>query len=78
MRFSTYEDPGFRAHVTDKLADVALEAVVSAAVPWPTGPRWWDMQEPLNENLAMALNGDKTAQQALDDTQAIWEQILGK
>jgi multiple sugar transport system substrate-binding protein len=78
MRFSTYDDPAFRAHVTDTLADVALEAVVSAAVPWPTDARWWDMQEPLNENLAMALNGDKTAQQALDDTQAIWETILGK
>jgi len=36
------------------------------------------MQEPLNENLAAALNGDKTAKQALDDTQKVWEEILAQ
>ena len=78
MRWSTFEDPTFRAHVTDALADAAKDAVASNAVPWPTDAKWWDMQEPLNENLALALNGDKTAQEALDDTQATWEEILSE
>jgi multiple sugar transport system substrate-binding protein len=78
MRFSTYEDPAFRAHVTDALADAAKEAELSAAVPWPTNAKWWDMQEVLNENLALALNGDKTAKEALDDTQADWLEILAE
>ena len=34
------------------------------------------MQEVLNENLALALTGDMTAQDALDETQAEWEDIL--
>jgi ABC-type glycerol-3-phosphate transport system substrate-binding protein len=36
------------------------------------------MQEVLNENLALALNGDKTAKEALDDTQADWLEILAE
>lgn len=76
MRFSTFDDPEFRAHVTDALADAAKDAVTNNAVAWPTDAKWWDMQEPLNENLALALNGDKTAKQALDDTQATWLEIL--
>jgi multiple sugar transport system substrate-binding protein len=78
MRYSTYDDPIFRAHVTDALADATKAAVTNNAVPWPTDAKWWDMQEPLNENLALALNGDKTAKQALDDTQATWEAILAE
>jgi multiple sugar transport system substrate-binding protein len=78
MRFSTFEDPTFRAHVTDALADAAEAAVTNNAVPWPHDAKWWDMQEVLNENLALALNGDLTAQKALDDTQAAWVEILGQ
>ena len=76
MRFSTFDNPEFRVHVTDALADAAKDAVTHNAVPWSTDAKWWDMQEPLNENLALALNGDKTAKQALDDTQATWLEIL--
>jgi multiple sugar transport system substrate-binding protein len=76
MRVSTFADPTFREHVTDALADAALAAELSNAVAWPHDALWWDMQEVLNENLALALNGDLTAQQALDDTQAAWEDIL--
>lgn len=78
IRFSTFADPEFREYVTPVLADAAKSADTTNAVPWPTNAKWWEMQEPLNENLALALNGDKTPQEALDDTQAIWEEILGK
>jgi multiple sugar transport system substrate-binding protein len=78
MRFSTFDDPTFREHVTPALADAAKAAVTNNAVPWPTDAKWWEMQEPLNENLAAALNGEKTAKQALDDTQLIWEEILAQ
>jgi len=78
MRYSTFDSPDFRAHVTDKLADAARDAVTNASVPWPTDAMWWEYQEVLNENVAMALNGEKTAQQALDDTQTVWEEIHGQ
>jgi multiple sugar transport system substrate-binding protein len=77
-RISTFDDPRFREHVTDKLADAAKEAVLSDAVPWPTDARWAEMQEVLNENLSQAMIGDKTAQEALDETQAAWEEILAE
>jgi multiple sugar transport system substrate-binding protein len=76
MRVSTYSDEAFREHVGPTLADAALEAELSNAVAWPHDAEWWDMQEVLNENLALALNGDLTAQEALDDTQAAWEALL--
>jgi ABC-type glycerol-3-phosphate transport system substrate-binding protein len=52
--------------------------VTNNAVPWPRDAKWWDMQEVLNENLALALNGDITAQQALDETQKAWLEIIGQ
>lgn len=77
-RLSTYDAPEYRKHVTDQLADAAKTAVLSAAVPWPTYAKWAELQEVLNENLSLALTKAKTPQQALDDTQAKWEQILAQ
>lgn len=76
-RWSTLDDETYRAHVTPELAD-AIKAAHASAVPWPTDAKWAELQEVLNENLSLALTGDKTAQQALDDTQADWEQILAE
>jgi multiple sugar transport system substrate-binding protein len=76
MRKSTFADPAFREFVTPKEADAALTAELSNPVAWPHDAKWWDMQEPLNEALAAALNGDMTPKQALDKVQAQWEQIL--
>jgi ABC-type glycerol-3-phosphate transport system substrate-binding protein len=45
-------------------------------MPWPTDAKWAELQEILNENLSLALTGDKTPQEALDDTQAEWEALL--
>jgi ABC-type glycerol-3-phosphate transport system substrate-binding protein len=45
-------------------------------MPWPTSAEWAELQEVLNENLSLALTGAKTPQEALDDTQADWEEIL--
>lgn len=76
-RWSTLDDPTYRAHVGDELAD-AIKAAHENAMPWPTDAKWAELQEVLNENLSLALTGDKTPQEALDDTQAEWESILGQ
>jgi len=78
VRYSTFDDPAFREHVTPKLAEAAKFAVTNNAVPWPTYAEWWELQDVLNENIAMALNNEKTAKQALDDTQVAWENIMAK
>jgi multiple sugar transport system substrate-binding protein len=74
-RWSTLDDEAYRAHVTPELAD-AIKAAHASAVPWPTDALWAELQDVLNENLSLALTGEKTAQEALDDTQADWEEIL--
>lgn len=76
-RISTYDNEAYREHVTPELADTAKAALTSATA-WPTDPSWPELQEVLNDNLAAALIGDKSAQQALDDTQADWETILSE
>ncbi|NOH11100.1 MAG: sugar ABC transporter substrate-binding protein [Chloroflexi bacterium] len=75
-RTSTLDDPAYRDHVSPELADAIKEAH-NFAVGWPTNANWAELQEVLNENLSLALIGDKTAQEALDDTQAQWLTILG-
>ena len=75
-RISTFDAPEYREHVTPELADAA-KAALDGATAWPTDPNWPEMQDILNENIAAAMIGEKTAQEALDDTQADWELILG-
>jgi ABC-type glycerol-3-phosphate transport system substrate-binding protein len=74
-RWSTLDDPAYRAHVTEGLAD-AIKAAHASAVPWPTDAKWAELQDVLNENLSLALTGAKSPQEALDDTQAAWESIV--
>lgn len=74
-RWSTLDDPTYRAHVGDALAD-AIKAAHEHDVPWPTEAKWAELQDVLNENLSLALTGAKTPQEALDDTQAAWESLL--
>ena len=76
-RWSTLDNPDYRSHVTEELAD-AIKAAHENAMPWPTNAKWPELQEILNENLSLALTGAKTPQEALDDTQADWEEILGQ
>jgi ABC-type glycerol-3-phosphate transport system substrate-binding protein len=53
-----------------------LLAALPNQIPWPNSPLWFKMQEPLTDNLSLALTGDKTPKQALDDTQKAWEDIM--
>ena len=76
VRWSTYELPEFKDRVTEELALAASSAIKSAAVPWPTDPRWEKMQAILNENLYLAVTLIKTPKQALEETQVLWNQIL--
>ncbi len=75
VRKSTLNDPAFVTFIGQEVVD-AIEAAHANAVAWPTSSIWFKLQEPLTDNLSLALTGDKTPQQALDDTQVAWEEIL--
>jgi multiple sugar transport system substrate-binding protein len=77
VRKSTLEDPEFIKFSGQGLVD-AITAAHADAVVWPTSAQWFTLQEPLTDNLSLALTGEKTPQEALDDTQASWEEILGQ
>lgn len=77
VRKSTLENPKFIEFVGSEVAE-AIKVSHANAVVWPTDAKWFTLQEPLTDNLSLALTGDKTPQQALDDTQKAWEEILGK
>lgn len=77
VRQSTLDNPDYQAFVHPEIAAAIKQAHEHAAF-WPTSAVWAQLQEPLTDNLSLALSGDKTAQEALDDTQAAWLQILGK
>lgn len=77
VRKSTLEDPKYIDFVSKEVAD-AIVAAHANAVSWPTSMLWFKLQEPLNDNLSLALTGDKTAEQALNDTQKAWEEIIGQ
>lgn len=75
VRKSTLEDPKYIEFVGKEVADAIREAHKNAVV-WPTSALWFKLQEPLNDNLSLALTGEKTPKQALDDTQKAWEDLL--
>ncbi len=77
VRKSTLDDPKYIEFVSNKVAD-AIKAAHANAVTWPTSALWFKLQEPLNDNLSLALSGDKSPQQALNDTQKALETIIGQ
>ncbi|RJQ42255.1 MAG: sugar ABC transporter substrate-binding protein [Anaerolineaceae bacterium] len=77
VRYSTLEDPAYIEFAGEDIVN-AIKTAHANAITWPTSAKWFELQEPLTDNLSLALIGEKTPQQALDDTQATWLQILGK
>ncbi len=77
VRYSTLEDPAYIEFAGTEIVD-AIKAAHANAITWPTNAEWFELQESLTDNLSLALIGEKTPQQALDDTQAAWLQVLGK
>jgi len=77
VRWSTLDNPGFIDFVSQEVVD-AIRKAHQHAVFWPRTALWFELQEPLTDNLSLALSGDKSPQQALDDTQKVWEEILSK
>lgn len=59
-----------------KQAD-AVEEAIENAFPWPTKPDSPEMMQVLTDELGLMLAGDKTAEEAMTDAQAEWEDILG-
>jgi multiple sugar transport system substrate-binding protein len=54
----------------------ATQAALEGATAWPTVPETTELMDRLAENLVAAMEGRKSPQQALDDTQASWVEIL--
>ena len=55
----------------------ALAGAIENALPWPTTPDSPKLQQALADELALALAGSKTADQAIKDAHAAWQQIIG-
>ncbi|WP_159501164.1 sugar ABC transporter substrate-binding protein [Microbacterium sp. 18062] len=52
-------------------------ATLDGALAWPTGKNATQAAEVLTDELAKLIAGEITAQEALDATQAEWEELLG-
>ncbi|MBN8999759.1 MAG: extracellular solute-binding protein, partial [Rhizobiales bacterium] len=55
----------------------ALAGAIENALPWPTTPATPKLQQALADELALALAGTKTPEQAIADAHAAWTQIIG-
>ncbi len=55
----------------------ALAGALENALPWPTTPETPKLQQTLADELALALAGSKTAEQAIKDAHAAWVEIIG-
>jgi multiple sugar transport system substrate-binding protein len=75
VRKSTLTNPDFVKFASPEVVDAITKAHANAVV-WPHSALWFKLQEPLSDNLSLALSGQKDAKQALDDTQKAWEEIL--
>ncbi|MBZ4487018.1 sugar ABC transporter substrate-binding protein [Microbacterium sp. cx-55] len=55
----------------------ANRATLNGTLAWPTGKNATQAAEVLTDELAKLIAGEATAQEALDATQAEWEELLG-
>ncbi len=55
----------------------AVERAIDDAFPWPTKPDSPKLMQALTDELGLMMAGEKTAEQAMTDAQANWEQTLG-
>lgn len=76
VRWSTVNSPEYLKFSGKNLVNAIKEAH-KHNIQWPTSALWFKMQEPLTDNLSLALTGGKTPKQALDDTQNAWLDIMG-
>jgi len=77
VRYSTLEDPAFIEFAGEDIVE-AIKTAHANAITWPTDALWFELQESLTDNLSLALIGSKSPQEALDDTQQVWLEILGQ
>lgn len=77
VRWSTLDNQKYIDFVSPELVKT-IKAAHEHAIFWPKSAEWFDLQEPLTDNLSLVLSGDKSPKQALDDTQKAWEKILKK
>ncbi|MCX5569854.1 ABC transporter substrate-binding protein [Kaistia nematophila] len=56
----------------------ALSNALGQSLPWPTTPASPKLQQALADELALALAGTKTAEEAIKDAHTQWQQILAE
>jgi multiple sugar transport system substrate-binding protein len=56
----------------------ALADSLGQSLPWPTTPATPKLQQTLADELALALAGTKTPEQAIGDAHAAWQQIIAE
>ncbi|MEZ4528608.1 MAG: hypothetical protein R2941_22060 [Desulfobacterales bacterium] len=55
---------------------MAARAALESATAWPCLPQTQELLHILTRNIRMALEGQKSPRQALDDTQKQWTEII--
>ncbi len=55
----------------------AASASLNGAFPWPTSPESPELTTKLSDELALVLQGSKSPEDALSETQAAWVETLG-
>jgi multiple sugar transport system substrate-binding protein len=75
-RLSTLNSPAYVAFAPKVQA--AATASLNGAFPWPTIPQSPDLTTKLSDELALVLQGSKSPEEALAETQSAWVETLGQ
>jgi multiple sugar transport system substrate-binding protein len=73
-RKSTLYDNDYKAFAP--LVQASVAGAIEEALPWPTTPVAPTLQQTLSDELALALAGSKTPEQAVTDAHAAWNAAI--
>jgi multiple sugar transport system substrate-binding protein len=76
VRRSTLDSDAYR-EFAPRLAE-AVGSAIASAVPWPRHPRMADLLDGLSRGIIAALEGRRSPEDALKETQARWEAVLAE
>ncbi len=76
VRISTLNSKKYKAFAPK--ISIAAKSAIGGATAWPTIPRAAEMLEILTDNLVKAIHQMITPQQALENTQKSWQELMEK
>ena len=76
VRLSVVSDTAYEVFTHG--ASIVEKTALMNAIAWPTGPQAGKLIEELGNNIASAMKKEKSSQQALNDAQKEWENILAE